>query len=203
MTTGLSRRHFAALGAGLLLPDLTALAGFGKSALAEQLPDVGQNLAETLPQPAPTFHFMDASGRRLTLDHYRGEGLVVNFWATWCPPCRAELPSLVAINKVLLPDGIRVLPISVDSDGIQSVAPYYKRHDITGVPMLFNPNSSALRAFQVSGIPLTVIINRKSEVVATLDGAGNWNSADTIARIRHLVGPASGVVAKPATTTPT
>jgi hypothetical protein len=60
-----------------------------------------------------------------------------------------------------------------------------------------------LRAFQVSGIPLTVIINRKSEVVATLDGAGNWNSADTIARIRHLVGPASGVVAKPATTTPT
>jgi thiol-disulfide isomerase/thioredoxin len=203
MAIGLSRRQFAALGAGVILPDLTALAGFGKSARAGQLPDVGQNLAETLPQPVPSFHFMDAAGRRLTLAHYHGEGLVVNFWATWCPPCRAELPSLVAINKVLRPDGIRVLPISVDSNGIQAVAPYYKEHDITGVPMLFNPNSSALQAFQVNGIPLTVIVNRKSEVVATLSGAGNWNSAGTVARVRQLIGPADGVVAKPAATTPT
>ncbi|MDD2875889.1 MAG: TlpA disulfide reductase family protein [Acidiphilium sp.] len=190
MAIGLSRRQFAALGAGILLPDLTALAGLGKSANAMQLPSVAQNLAETLPQPAPEFHFMDASGRRLTLAHYRGEGLIVNFWATWCPPCRAELPSLVALNKVLLPDGIRVLPISVDSNGIKAVIPYYKKHDITGVPMLIDPSSSALRAFQVNGIPLTVIVNRNGDVVATLQGAGDWNSAAVAAKLRKLVGPA-------------
>ncbi|MGC9269663.1 TlpA family protein disulfide reductase [Acidiphilium sp.] len=189
MTIGLSRRHFAALGAGVLLPDLTALVGLGKSASARQLPSVAQNLAETLPEPAPEFHFMDASGRRLTLAHYRGEGLIVNFWATWCPPCRAELPSLVALNRIVLPEGIRVLPISVDSDGIKAVIPYYKKHDITGVPMLIDPSSSALRAFQVNGIPLTVIINRKGDVVASLQGAGDWNSAATATKIRQLVGP--------------
>lgn len=189
MANGLSRRHFGILGAGLILPDLTALVGFGKSAVAMDLPDVAQNLAETLPQAAPDFHFMNASGRRLTLAHYRGEGLIVNFWATWCPPCRAELPSLVKLNKMLLPDGIRVLPISVDSNGIKAVIPYYKKHDITGVPMLIDPSSSALRAFQVNGIPLTVIVNRKGEVVATLQGAGNWNTASTAAKIRELIGP--------------
>jgi thiol-disulfide isomerase/thioredoxin len=189
MANGLSRRHFGILGAGLMLPDLTALAGFGKSAVAMDLPDVAQNLAETLPQAAPDFHFMNASGRRLTLAHYRGEGLIVNFWATWCPPCRAELPSLVKLNKMLLPDGIRVLPISVDSNGIKAVIPYYKKHDITGVPMLIDPSSSALRAFQVNGIPLTVIVNRKGEVVATLQGAGNWNTASTAAKVRELIGP--------------
>ncbi|MEE3501661.1 TlpA disulfide reductase family protein [Acidiphilium acidophilum] len=189
MAIKLSRRHFAALGAGVLLPDLTALAGLGKSAFAMSLPDVAQNLAETLPEPAPDFHFMNAAGRRLGLAHYKGEGLIVNFWATWCPPCRAELPSLVVLNKMLLPDGIRVLPISVDSDGIKAVIPYYKKHDITGVPMLIDPSSSALRAFQVNGIPLTVIVNRKGDVVASLQGAGNWATATTAAKVRELIGP--------------
>lgn len=192
MAIGLSRRQLALLGAGALLPDLTALAGLGKSAAARSLPEVGSNLAETLPQPIPDFHFLDASGRRLTLAHFRGEGLVVNFWATWCPPCRAELPTLVAFNKLILPDGIRVLPVSIDSEGIQAVAPYYQAHRIVGVPMLFDPKSSGLRVFQESGIPFTVIVNRKSEVVATLEGAGDWNNAATVAQVRKLIGPVVG-----------
>lgn len=198
MAIGLSRRLFTTLGAGLLLPDLTALAGAGKSAAAAALPDAAQNLDETLPQTPPLFHFMDISGRRLTLAHYHGDGLVVNFWATWCPPCRAELPSLVALNRQILPEGIRVLPISVDRQGIKAVRPYYRAHHITGVPMLFDPNSSALAAFQTSGIPLTVIIDRKGEVVATLQGAGDWTSAAP--KLRRLVGPK---VPKAASTTST
>lgn len=177
------------LGAGLLLPDLTALGGFGKSADAAQLPQAASNLLETLPQPAPEFHFMDASGRRLTLAHYRGEGLVVNFWATWCPPCRAELPTLVALDKLVKPYGIRVLPISVDQQGIAVVKPYYKNHGITGMPMLIDPSSSALNAFHANGIPLTVVIDRKGDMVATLEGAGNWDDQVMVAKLRKLIGP--------------
>lgn len=189
MRFGLSRRQFAALGAGLLLPDLTSLAGLGKSARAFQLPDVAQNLDVTLPQPVPKFHFLDASGRRLTLADFKGEGLVVNFWATWCPPCRAELPSLVALNKRVKNDGIRVLPISVDSEGIKAVRPYYKAHDITGVPILLDPSSSALDAFEVNGIPFTVIVDRKGEMIASLQGAGDWNSEAVVKKLIALVGP--------------
>lgn len=189
MSFGLSRRQFAALGAGFLLPDLTSLAGLGKSAHAFQLPDVAQNLDVTIPQPVPKFHFLDMAGRRLTLADFKGEGLVVNFWATWCPPCRAELPSLVALNKRIEKDGIRVLPISVDSEGVNAVRPYYKNHDITGVPILLDPSSSALDAFEVSGIPFTVIIDRKGEMIASLQGAGDWNSEAVVKRLVKLIGP--------------
>ena len=199
MRFGLSRRQFAALGAGLVLPDLTSLAGIGKSAEAMELPDVAPNLDVTVPQPLPDFHFLDAFGRRLTLAHFRGEGLVVNFWATWCPPCRAELPTLVALNPRIRGDGIRVLPISVDSQGIKAVRPYYAKHHITGVPILLDPRSSALDAFDVNGIPFTVIVDRTGQMVASLQGAGDWNTPATIAQLRKLIGPkpaaASGTTA--------
>ncbi|CAG4923072.1 unnamed protein product [Acidocella sp. C78] len=197
MRFGLSRRRFAQLGAGLVLPDLTSLAGIGKSAAAMTLPDVGPNLDATVPQPEPDFHFLDASGRRMTLAAFRGEGLVVNFWATWCPPCRAELPTLLALDPKIRADGMRVLPISVDSQGIKAVRPYFARHHITGVPMLLDPSSSALDAFNIGGIPFTVIVDRAGQMVASLQGAGDWDTPATIARLRRLVGP------KPAAAPPT
>ncbi len=200
MRFGLSRRRFAQLGAGLVLPDLTSLAGIGKSAAAMTLPDVGPNLDATVPQPVPDFHFLDASGRRMTLAAFRGEGLVVNFWATWCPPCRAELPTLLALDPKIRADGMRVLPISVDSQGIKAVRPYFARHHITGVPMLLDPSSSALDAFNIGGIPFTVIVDRAGQMVASLQGAGDWDTPATIARLRRLVGPKSPA-APPTTST--
>ncbi|MCF3946723.1 TlpA family protein disulfide reductase [Acidiphilium sp. AL] len=190
MALTLSRRHFAAIGAGLAAPGLASLAGFGKSARASDLPDAAGALGEIMPVPPPPFHFMNAGGRRLTLAHYRGEGLVVNFWATWCGPCTRELPTLAALNKVLLPDGIRVLPISVDSSGARAVEPYYAKHHIEGLPVLVDPSSSALAAFHVDGIPLTVLIDRKGDMVARLEGAGDWNTPATAAKVRRLVGGA-------------
>lgn len=185
-----SRRSLAMLAAGATAPDLAALAGFSKSAHAAiHLPDASSGWNQTMPIPAPEFHFMDQEGRRLTLAHYHGTGLIVNFWATWCPPCRAELPTLLALNKSLHGTGIRVLLISVDSSGAQVVRPFFERHHITGMPMLIDPNSSALTAFDTSGIPFTAVVNRNGLIAATLEGAGDWNTPTTIAAIKHIMGP--------------
>jgi peroxiredoxin len=186
-----ARRAVATLAVGAAAPDLAALDGFSKSAHAAiQLPDAASGWNETMPVPAPKFHFMDQEGRRLTLAHYQGTGLIVNFWATWCPPCRAELPTLLALNKSLHGTGIRVLLISVDSAGAQVVRPFFERHHITDIPMLIDPNSSALNAFDASGIPFTAVVNRDGLVAATLEGAGDWNTPTTIAALKHIMGPA-------------
>ncbi len=142
-----------------------------------------------MPVPPPKFHFTDPKGRRLTLADYKGTGLIVNFWATWCPPCRAELPTLLALNQKLHGTGIRVLLISVDSYGLDVVRPYFQRHHITGVPMLTDSNSSALIAFDTSGIPFTAVVNRDGLVAATLEGAGDWNTKTTLAAIKKIMGP--------------
>ena len=155
-----------------------------------------------MPVPPPKFHFIDPQGRRLTLAHYQGTGLIVNFWATWCPPCRAELPTLLALNQKLHGTDIRVLLISVDSDGLQVVRPFFQRHHITGIPMLIDPNSSALDAFGTSGIPFTAVVNRQGLVAATLEGAGDWNTPTTLAAIKKIMGPAP-VKPKPKAQLPT
>lgn len=191
MAVTFTRRRLAAFGAGL-----AAAGGFGKSAFADPLPDALDRLREIFPVDPPPFSFTDASGKKLTLADYRGSGLVVNFWATWCFPCKQEMPTLAALNKVLTPEGILVLPISVNSTGAAAVKPYFTTHHIEGLPVLLDPSSSALGAFKAEGIPLTVIIDRKGQMVARTLGGANWNTPAVASRIRSLVG------AKPASATP-
>ena len=189
MAMALTRRRLAACGAGL-----AAAAGFGKSAFAMPLPDALGRLSDMFPVAPPSFSFTDAAGKKLSLADYRGNGLIVNFWATWCAPCKAEMPTLAALNKVLTPDGIRVLPISVDSSGAEAVTSYFAAHHIEGLPVLLNPSSSALEAFHAEGIPLTIIIDRNGRMVAKTLGGADWNTPATASKIRSMVGAKSGAV---------
>lgn len=167
-------------------------AGFGKSALAADLPDAAGRLSDLFPVSPPAFSFTDAAGKQLTFADYRGKGLVVNFWATWCGPCKKEMPTLAALNKILTPDGILVLPISVDAAGAKAVKPYFAAHHIEGLPVLLDPSSSALAAFHSDGIPLTVIIDRQGQMVAKTLGGANWETLATAAKIRRMVGEKTG-----------
>lgn len=187
MAIKLTRRRIAALLAGL-----AAGAGLGKSAAAQDsggdMPAASTGIEPIMPSPPPPFHFTDRAGKALTLGDFKGQGLVVNFWATWCGPCVAELPTLAALSPKLSPDDIRVLAISVDMTGPAVVLPFFAAHHIDGLTPLFDESSSALDAFGTSGIPLTVILDRQGRVVAKLEGGADWNNPSTASMIRQLVG---------------
>ena len=110
---------------------------------------------EKLSPPAdlPDGVFVTRDGASHHLSEFKGRGMVVNMWATWCAPCVAEMPSLQVLSKALAPQDIAVLPLSSDRGGADVVAAWYQAHGITALPVLLDPKGAMARAFNARGIP--------------------------------------------------
>jgi thiol-disulfide isomerase/thioredoxin len=154
---------------------------------AETLPPLAEGLEKLSPPEAlPDGVFVTRDGASHHLSDFKGRGMVVNMWATWCAPCVAEMPSLEVLSKALAPQDIAVLPLSSDRGGADTVAAWYQAHGITALPVLLDPRGAMARAFDAKGIPTTVIINKAGLVVARLEGAADWSAPDAAAVIRKL-----------------
>jgi thiol-disulfide isomerase/thioredoxin len=133
-----------------------------------------------------TLIFQDAEGRETRFDAFRGKGLVVNFWATWCPPCVAEMPALDRAHAALARDGIEVLALSSDRGGRAQVEPFYARTALRHLGMWFDPRGAAGRTLGVRGLPTTLILDRAGREVARLEGEAEWDRPEMLAAIRRL-----------------
>ncbi|HEY2105317.1 MAG TPA: TlpA disulfide reductase family protein, partial [Candidatus Binataceae bacterium] len=132
-------------------------------------------------QPAPakpqrkllSFTLTDLNGRRVKLSAWRGHPLVVDFWATWCPPCRKEVPELNAIYRKYRARGLVVVGVSVDKvqgDGVKSVRPFAREFKVN-YPILM-ADDALVEAMDLDNIPTTLFIDRKGKTVARLEGRG-------------------------------
>ncbi len=138
------------------------------------------------PKPAPDIVFLDAEGKKHHLSDFRGQGVVINLWATWCAPCVAEMPSLAALSKAVADEGIVVLPLSSDQGGAAAVSAFFREHGITGLPVLLDPDGDAERTFNVPGIPTSVIIDKAGMVQARMEGSADWSTPAAAALVRKL-----------------
>jgi len=137
--------------------------------------------------------FLDADGAETRFDAFRGRGLVVNFWATWCPPCVAEMPALDRAHAALAADRIEILALSSDRGGKAQVAPFYARTGVRNLGIWLDPRGATGRALGVRGLPTTLILDRNGREVARLEGEAEWDRLEMLAAIRRLVGPASPI----------
>jgi thiol-disulfide isomerase/thioredoxin len=137
----------------------------------------------------PPFRFFTPDNQVRTLADYRGRGVVLNLWATWCGPCVAELPTLDALAAAVAADNIVVLPISSDAGGAASVRAFYDGHDVEHLPVLLDPGGAVTQAWQVPGIPVTVIFDRAGQPRARLIGGADWSTPAAVARVKALCGP--------------
>ena len=176
----------------LMLPWATAAGTLALGVLprklhAERLPALTEGLSPVSPpQDLPDGVFVAQDGSSHRLPEFKGRGMVVNMWATWCAPCVAEMPSLEVLAKALAPHDIAVLPLSSDRGGADVVSAWYKAHGISGLPVLLDPKGAMARAFNANGIPTTVIINAAGQVVARLEGAADWGAPEAEILIRKL-----------------
>lgn len=145
------------------------------------------------PRPLPEgLRFADAEGRETGFDAFRGRALVVNFWATWCAPCVAEMPSLDRL-QARAEEGIEVLALSSDRGGRAQVEPFYQRTGLQRLKIWLDARGATGRALGVRVLPSTLIIDRQGREVARLEGEAAWDHPDMVAAIRRLAGPAPAV----------
>ncbi len=157
-------------------------AALGRKALAAKL-------AESAPKPLPEFSFTDADGKPHTVADFAGKGLLINLWATWCPPCVAEMPALDRAQAALAAEGIVILALSSDRGGRAMVEPFYRDKGIRQLGLWLDPRGAASRALGARGLPTTLVVDREGRERARAEGDQPWDSPEMLAAIRRLVGP--------------
>jgi len=129
--------------------------------------------------------FLDAADVEVPLDQWRGKWVVLNFWATWCAPCRHEMPSLARL-QVAMPE-IAVLPVATGRNSVTGITKFFAEAGVTGLPVLRDPKSVLAREMAVMGLPVTVILDPQGREVARLIGDAEWDSATAQAVLTALI----------------
>jgi len=145
---------------------------------------------------------LDGKKTPKTLADYSGKVVLLNVWATWCEPCRVEMPSIEKLHKEFGTQGLAVVAISVDDPGAeQRILDFVKEYGLT-FEVLHDPRQVTTRHYQITGYPETFIIARDGTIRRKLIGAANWSSDANRALIRELLGVSAGSVHVPAGAAP-
>ncbi len=174
-------RLCSALLLGILLP-----AGLLHAQLP--VPELNHQLTQlATPVAAPDFTLEDMDGESYTLGDYRGKVVMVNFWATWCPPCRRELPSMEALYQAFRKEPFTVLAIN-QWESPDHVFAYMGQLEVfPAFPILFDRDSAVSQAYGVKGLPTTVLIDKRGRVVYRAVGGRDFNHPEVRAIIRSLL----------------
>ncbi len=142
----------------------------GGSAAASGLPDVAPQSVQGL-----KVEIMNMDGRPVTLADYHGAPLLVNFWATWCPPCVAELPALERAIAPLEAQSVRVLLVSVDRGGAKKAVPFLEKHGVSSPELAFDPMGALPRHLAVRGLPTTFLLSADQTKSWAFVGPFEWD----------------------------
>lgn len=149
--------------------------------------ELGENTAKHSPgpdnfvthqraKPVPPMVLQRADKTRQTLDDFQGAWLVVNFWATWCAPCRKEMPQLDALAEHYQDRGVRVIALSVDRGGAAKPEEFLDRLGVTHLTRLYDASYKSARSVSLIGLPTTLLIDPAGMEIGRLAGEADWNS---------------------------
>jgi len=137
--------------------------------------------------PDFTAFTIDSVPQKKTLADYRGQVLMINVWATWCLPCRVEMPSIEALHKAYGPKGLKIVAVSIDDPGTEpAIRAFAKQYGLT-FEILHDAKGKITDAYDISGYPETFIIGRDGVIRKKLMTATDWNSPDARALVDRLL----------------
>ena len=137
------------------------------------------------PRPLPEIEFEDGNGEALTLADLRGKTVLLNVWATWCVPCREEMPTLDALEAELGGPGFEVVPLSVDRAGPEVVRKFYAEIGIEHLGLYIDASMRASFDLQAPGLPTTLLIDSEGRELGRLVGPAEWDTPEMIAFLKN------------------
>ncbi len=165
----------------LLSPHFSAKAGEDDLFLKIPISPIKEN------KKAPNFSLKDLNGKNVEFKNFKGKVVFLNFWATWCGPCKGEMPSLEALYQQFKGKDFVFLSISVDYEGVRPVKEYIEKNRYT-FPVLIDAKCETLDLYEVKGIPTTFIIDKKGRMIGKAIGPRNWKSQEVVSLLNLLTG---------------
>jgi cytochrome c biogenesis protein CcmG/thiol:disulfide interchange protein DsbE len=157
--------------------------GLGAAGLTWVAPDGSVEID----REAPNFQAVDLATRdSVSLEDYRGSVTLVNIWATWCVPCREEMPSMQRLFDSVGTRGFRIAAISIDEGSSEDVAAFARELNL-GFDILHDRSGSVERLYQTTGVPESFLLDRRGKLVKRVIGAHDWSSPANIATVERLL----------------
>ena len=135
---------------------------------------------------APAFRLMDLDGAVHSLPAYRGKVVFLNFWATWCGPCKVEMPAMEALYQAFRSQGMEILAVSVDQQGAAVTRPFKEAMGLS-FPILHDSDYQVGLTYGARTLPMTYVIDRKGIIRQRVFGARDWNSPEARNLMRELL----------------
>ena len=138
-------------------------------------------------EAVPDLVFMTEEGEQVSIEKWRGRVVLVNLWATWCAPCRKEMPALAELQQQLGSDDFEVVAISVDRKGAEASAAFLIETGATALKLYVDKSAQSLDTVQAVGLPATLLLDRQGREIGRLLGPAEWSSPDAITLIKAAI----------------
>ena len=171
-----------------------AIGVFAPPAVAE--PPQNFVLRET-PAPVPELSFTDGEGKPQCLSDFRGKIVLLNIWATWCLPCRREMPTLDRLQAALGGADFEVVALSVDRRGLEVVKKFYAEIGVEHLAIRIDTSSRAGFALATEGLPTSLLVDRQGQEIGRLIGPAEWDAPDMVDFLKSIVAGKQGALAPP------
>lgn len=135
---------------------------------------------------APDFTVRDLAGQEVKLASLKGKVVLVNFWATWCPPCKEEFPSMMKLNQSMTGKQFQMMAISIDEDGKEAVESYFKKSGMA-LPVFLDNDGAVSRSYGTTGVPETFIVDKAGIIQKKIIGGMDWSSPEVVAYLDELL----------------